>query len=64
MMIARDKGLPVKGVAVFARLSDVGLLVPQGADIKGPKDLKGKKVAYTAGSLEAPFIDASWLPAG
>ena len=58
MMIARDKGLPVKAVAVFARLSDVGLLVPQGAGIKGPKDLKGKKVAYTAGSLEAPFVDA------
>jgi len=62
-MIARDKGLPVKAVAVFARLSDVGLLVPQGAGIKGPQDLKGKKVAYTAGSLEAPFIDA-FLAAG
>lgn len=58
MMIARDKGLPVKAVAVFARQSDVGLLVPQGAGIKGPKDLKGKKIAYTTGSLEAPFIDA------
>lgn len=58
MMIARDKGLPVKAVAVFARLSDIGLLVPKDAGIKGPKDLKGKKVAYTAGSLEAPFIDA------
>lgn len=58
MMIARDKGLPVKAVAVFARQSDVGLLIPQGAGIKGPKDLKGKKIAYTTGSLEAPFIDA------
>lgn len=63
MMIARDKGLPVKAVAVFARLSDVGLLVPSGAGIKGPADLKGKKVVYTAGSLEAPFID-SFLAAG
>jgi NitT/TauT family transport system substrate-binding protein len=63
MMIAREKGLPVKAVAVFARLSDVGLLVPTGAGIKGPKDLKGKKVAYTAGSLEAPFID-TFLAAG
>jgi len=63
MMIARDKGLPVKAVAVFARLSDVGLLVPAGGGIKGPKDLKGKKVVYTAGSLEAPFIDA-FLAAG
>lgn len=63
MMIARDKGLPVKAVTVFARDSDIGLLVPQGAGIKGPADLKGKKVAYTAGSLEAPFVDA-FLAAG
>src|SRR4051812_22694218 len=27
MMIARDKGLPARAVAVFARKSDVGLLV-------------------------------------
>jgi NitT/TauT family transport system substrate-binding protein len=63
MMIAREKGLPVKAIAVFARLSDIGLLVPSGGGIKGPQDLKGKKVAYTAGSLEAPFIDA-FLAAG
>jgi NitT/TauT family transport system substrate-binding protein len=63
MMIARDKGLPVKAIAVFARTSDLGMLAPVGSGIKGPKDLKGKKVAYTAGSLEAPFIDA-FLAAG
>jgi NitT/TauT family transport system substrate-binding protein len=48
---------------VFARQSDIGLLAPKDSGIKGPKDLKGKKVAYTAGSLEAPFIDA-FLNAG
>jgi len=63
MMIARDKGLPVKAVAVFARRSDIGLLVPKDSGITGPADLKGKKVVYTAGSLEAPFID-SFLAAG
>jgi NitT/TauT family transport system substrate-binding protein len=63
LMIAREKGLPVKAVAVFARLSDIGMLVPAGSGMKGPKDIKGKKVAYTAGSLEAPFIDA-FLAAG
>jgi NitT/TauT family transport system substrate-binding protein len=63
MMIARDKGLPVKAVAVFARESDVGLLVPVDSGISNPAQLKGKKVAYTAGSLEAPFIDA-FLAAG
>ncbi|OZI60480.1 ABC transporter substrate-binding protein [Bordetella genomosp. 11] len=63
MMIARDKGLPVKAVAVFARQSDIGLLVPADSGITGPGALKGRKVAYTAGSLEAPFIDA-FLAAG
>lgn len=57
MMIARDKGLPVKAVAPFVRKSDIGVLVPTDSNIKGPADLKGKKVVYTAGSLEAPFID-------
>ncbi|CAM3755571.1 SsuA/THI5-like domain-containing protein [Bordetella sputigena] len=63
MMIARDKGLPVKAVAVFARQSDIGLLVPAESGITGPAALKGRKIAYTAGSLEAPFIDA-FLAAG
>src|SRR4051794_6986024 len=43
MMIAREKGLPVKAVAVFAHQSDIGLLAPVESGIKGPKDLKGKK---------------------
>ncbi len=63
MMIARDKGLPVKAVAVYARHSDIGVLVPEESGITGPAQLKGKKVVYTAGSLEAPFID-SFLAAG
>src|SRR5262245_15207451 len=33
MMIARDKGLPVRAIANFARKSDVGLLIPQGSGI-------------------------------
>ena len=58
MMIARDKGLPVKAIANFARKNDIGLLVPRGAGIRSPKDLAGKKIIFTAGSLEAPFLDA------
>ncbi|TAL75829.1 MAG: hypothetical protein EPN76_14000 [Burkholderiaceae bacterium] len=57
MMIARSKGLPVVAVAPFLRVSDIGVIVPVNSDIKGPADLKGKKVIYTAGSLEAPFIN-------
>jgi NitT/TauT family transport system substrate-binding protein len=63
MMIARDKGLPVRAIANFARRSDVGLLVPQGSGITSPKQLAGKKLVFTAGSLEAPFLDA-FLAAG
>ncbi|MGB3068219.1 MAG: ABC transporter substrate-binding protein [Ottowia sp.] len=63
LMIARDKGLPVKALAVFLRKNDIGVLVPTDSGITGPAQLKGKKIGYTAGSLEAPFIDA-FLAAG
>jgi NitT/TauT family transport system substrate-binding protein len=62
MIIARDKGLPVKAIANFVRKNDIGLLVPRGT-IKGPKELAGKKLIFTAGSLEAPFLD-QFLAAG
>jgi len=57
MAIARSKGLPVKAFAGFIQQNDIGLLVPKDAGIKSAADLKGKKIAFTAGSLEAPFID-------
>src|ERR1700694_2382735 len=46
MIIARDKGLPARAIAVFARKSDVGLLVPKGS-IKSIKVLAGKKLVFT-----------------
>jgi NitT/TauT family transport system substrate-binding protein len=57
MMIARDKGLSVRAIANFARKNDIGLLVPRGSSMKSPRDLAGKKIVFTAGSLEAPFLD-------
>ena len=63
MVIARSKGLPVKAIAGFIKQNDIGLLVPKDSGISGPADLKGKKIAFTAGSLEAPFIDR-FLAAG
>lgn len=63
MMIARDKGLAVRAIASFARKNDIGLLVPRGGALKGPRDLVGKKIIFTAGSLEAPFLD-TFLAAG
>lgn len=63
MVIARSKGLPVKAIAGFIKQNDIGLLVPKDSGISSPADLKGKKIAFTAGSLEAPFIDR-FLAAG
>ena len=63
MAIARSKGLPVKAIAGFIQQNDIGLLVPKESGIKSPADLKGKKIAFTAGSLETPFIDR-FLAAG
>src|SRR5437764_10128307 len=63
MMIARDKGLEVKAIANFVRKNDIGLLVPRGGAMKGPKDVAGQKIVFTAGSLEAPFLD-QFLAAG
>jgi NitT/TauT family transport system substrate-binding protein len=63
MMIARDKGLGVRAIANFARKNDIGLLVPRGSNMKTPRDLVGKKIIFTAGSLEAPFLD-TFLAAG
>jgi len=58
MMIAREKGMPVKALAVFLRKNDIGVLVPADSGVGSVAQLKGKKIGYTAGSLEAPFIDA------
>jgi len=53
----------MKAFAGFVQKNDIGLLVPADSGIRSPADLKGKKIAFTAGSLEAPFIDR-FLAAG
>ncbi len=57
MMIARDKGLAVRGIADYCRNSDIGLMVPLDSGITKVADLKGKRMAHTASSLETPFLD-------
>jgi NitT/TauT family transport system substrate-binding protein len=57
MAIARSKGLPIRAIAGFIRQNDIGLMVGTDLGIEGPRDLKGKKLAFTAGSLETPFLD-------
>ena len=63
MMIGRDKGEPLKAIAVYARNSDIGLMVPKDSPIRKVADLRGKKLGYTASSLEGPFLD-SFLATG
>lgn len=63
MAFARSKGIPVVSIAGLLRKSDLGLMVPNDSSIRSPADLAGKRLVYTAGSLEAPFLDA-FLGAG
>jgi NitT/TauT family transport system substrate-binding protein len=63
MVFARVKGMAITSIAGFFRIGDIALLVPTESPIKGPADLKGKKLIFTAGSFEGPFLD-SFLAAG
>ncbi len=58
MAVAKNKGLNVISIAGFFRKGDLTLMVPADSDTRKPSDIKGKKIGYTIGSLETPFIDA------
>jgi NitT/TauT family transport system substrate-binding protein len=63
MMVARSKGLPLMATACYARRSDIGVIVPANSGITAIKDLRGKRIGYTAASLESLFI-GNFLSAG
>jgi NitT/TauT family transport system substrate-binding protein len=63
MMIARGKGLTLRAIASYVRTSDIGVMVPTDSAILGIKDLHGKRIGYTASSLETPFL-GEFLKAG
>jgi NitT/TauT family transport system substrate-binding protein len=56
MAIGVSKGLAVISIAGFIRRGDTGILVPKENHWTRPSDLIGKRIVYTAGSLEGPFI--------
>jgi len=64
MAMGRDKGLPVKSIAGFIRKSDMGIFVTAASGIKTVKDFEGRKLIYTNGSLETPFMDALFKAGG
>jgi NitT/TauT family transport system substrate-binding protein len=55
--IARTKGMPLKAIATWFRKGDLALMVPADSGINGPKDLKGKRIIYSAASSEGPFLE-------
>lgn len=57
MSIARGKGIGIKSFTTLFGQNDIALLIDPGAKVKTVADLKGKTLAHTPGSLEAPFID-------
>ena len=63
MGIARGKGIPIKGIAAFCRQNDIGCILPVSAKVDSIQGLRGKKLLFTPGSLETPFLD-SFLAAG
>jgi NitT/TauT family transport system substrate-binding protein len=67
MMVAKDKGVPVKSVGQIYRKSEMGMLVPADGKIKSIKDLEGKTVVATAGwkqqVLETVFKNGGADPA-
>jgi NitT/TauT family transport system substrate-binding protein len=57
MAIGCGSGLPIISIAGFLRKGDMGILIDRKFNAKTPKDLIGKKIDYTAGSLEGPFVE-------
>jgi NitT/TauT family transport system substrate-binding protein len=64
MALARNKGMKLVSIAGFFRKGDIALIVPKDSPIHGPADLRGKRIIYTAGSLETPFLDSFFAAGG
>lgn len=48
VLMARGEDIPVKSIAAIVRHPLNHLMVPEGGEIKSPKDLVGKKVGYSS----------------
>jgi NitT/TauT family transport system substrate-binding protein len=64
MVIARGKSLQVHAIATYARNSDIGVMVPLDSGITDIAGLRGKRIGYTASSLETPFLDVFFKAGG
>jgi NitT/TauT family transport system substrate-binding protein len=57
VIVARDKGVPVKAIAGILRKNDYGVLVGENTDIHVPKDLEGKLLYFSPSSVETFYMD-------
>lgn len=56
-MIARDKGMQIKGIAGVIRKGDLGVVVSDNSPINTPKDFEGKNILFSPTSVESLYID-------
>jgi NitT/TauT family transport system substrate-binding protein len=56
-MIARDKGMSIKGIAGVIRKGDLGVVVSDDSPISKPLDFEGKTILYSPTSVESLYID-------
>ena len=68
MAVGRGKGVQVTSIAAYLRRGPIGIIYAQKLGVQKLQDLKGLKVAFTAGSMETPFLQpffaANGLPPG
>lgn len=57
MAVGASKGLAVTSVAEYMQKSPLGIIYDAKLDVKSVKDFAGKKLVYTPGSFESPFLE-------
>jgi NitT/TauT family transport system substrate-binding protein len=64
MALGRGQNMPIKAVAGLMQRNVFGVFVPKDSGIKTPKDLEGKSVLVTPGSVETPLLPAFFAKNG
>lgn len=57
MAVGAARGLPVTSLSEYLKKSPLGVIYAKDLGIKSLQDLVGKKIIYTPGSFESPFLE-------
>jgi NitT/TauT family transport system substrate-binding protein len=57
MAVGASRGLAITSISQYLQKSPLGIIYAQDAGINALKDFAGKKLLYTPGSLETPFLE-------